>query len=505
MKDIKAMQRLKLSTDQLWLLIVLAGLGFYTSLSPLPPNDFWWHLKIGEIIYTTGHIPATNMFGWTLPADFPFTYGAWLAEYLFYLLYRWGGLALPVVARTVLALLTFWLVGYEARRRSKSWRLAALAVAWAYLMSLNNLPVRTQNWSWLPFMGFFILLSRYAAGELRGRWLLLCPVLMAFWVNVHGAFILGPILVGIFLVGEALRTLLGQPGARSWRQVGWIAVIGVLVVAATLVNPQFVKIFGYVRDLLTDQPSQSLVVEWQSPTPHGIANTAFFAAILALLAALAYSRYRPTSTETLLLLSFLWLAWSGQRYVIWFGIVALPILAQTLGGLTQHAPRMIPQRNFLNTGLAVLLFVPVVWVQPWFVRRLPLPTTYWDMVYPGAEVGPLLVAETPVGAAEYLRAHPGGQLFNEMGYGSYLIWAVPEQGVFVDPRVELYPYEQWLDYMRIGAGVRYRELLAQYGVNRILLSRANQPELARALAADPGWRMEYEDAYTQIWACVTPP
>ena len=41
-----------IQTDQLWPLIVLAGFLFFVSLVPLPPNDFWWHLKIGEIIYS---------------------------------------------------------------------------------------------------------------------------------------------------------------------------------------------------------------------------------------------------------------------------------------------------------------------------------------------------------------------------------------------------------------------------------------------------------------------
>ncbi|MCI4353913.1 MAG: hypothetical protein L3K06_00930, partial [Thermoplasmata archaeon] len=42
-----------------------------------------------------------------------------------------------------------------------------------------------------------------------------------------------------------------------------------------------------------------------------------------------------------------------------------------------------------------------------------------------------------------LRAHPGGPLFAELGYASYLIWAAPEERVFVDPRFELFPLSLW--------------------------------------------------------------
>jgi hypothetical protein len=493
-------ERLRIDLGLLWPLIILASLTFYISLVPLPPNDFWWHLKIGELIHTTGSIPNTNLFAWTLPADAPFTYGAWLGEYLLYRLYSWGDLPLVLFARTLLATLTFALVGYEARRRSGSWRLAALAIAFAGGMSLNNLIVRPQIWSWVPFMVFYILLSRYTDGDLPRRWLLLCPVLMMFWVNAHGAFVLGPALLGIFLMGESLRRLLSVLGALRWKEIGWLGVILLLSLVATSVNPQFVGIYGYVFDLMTDRPSQGLVVEWQSPTPNGIANVVFFVSIVAFLLVLAYARRRPTPTEALLLVGFLWLAFSGQRYVVWYGMIAVPLLIETLGTLipARYVQASGP-KNWVNLLLALLLWVPVLLVQPWFVESVPLPDTYWERVWRGVDVGPLVDVETPVRAVQYLQEHPGGRLFNEMGYGSYLIWAVPEQGVFVDPRVELYPLEMWEDYIRISNGVRSLELLNEYGANRVLLDRENQEELARALSSAPEWEREYQDDYSEIW------
>ena len=492
-------QRGRLSLDLLWPLVILAGFGVYVSLIPQSPNDYWWHLKIGEIIYTTGRVPTSNLFAWTLPADAPFFYGAWLGELLLYLLHRWGGASLTLCARTVLALGAFWLMAREARRRSGSWRIAAMALTLGALMSLNNLIVRPQIWSWLPFMVFLLLLSAFAAGRLSWRWLLLLPPVMAFWVNVHGAFILGFVLLGIFGVGEGLRRLLNHAGARSWKAWGGLALSGALSALAMLVNPRGFGIVRYVIGLMTDPPSQKLIVEWQSPTPGGIANTAFYLSLLILLLVFIYSRYRPTLTEALLLAGFLWLAWSGQRYVVWFALVAMPLLAQAIAGLNVRL-RMAPaQRNWLNTVLAVLLFAPVLLVQPWFVEALPLPETYWAQVWRGSEAGPLMDTGTPVDAVAYLRAHPGGRLFNEMGYGSYLIWSLPEQGVFIDPRVELYPYEQWLDYIRIGQGTRSLTLLEQYGVDRVLLSVDLKKELVRVLENAPEWQQKYSDEYTQIW------
>lgn len=490
---------LKPSLDIVWLLVILAGFGFYVSLVPTPPNDFWWHLKIGQLTFTSGQIPHTNLFAWTLPADYPFAYGAWLGEWLTYVVYHIGRMELVLFARNVMILAAFALVAGEAKRRSGSWRLAALVTAAACLMSLSNLIVRPQIWSWLPFMALYLLLSRYAEGKLRRGWLFLLIPIMVFWTNVHGAFILGIVTLGIYCAGEALRALLRAEGARPWKEIFWLWGASLLSGLSTAVNPRGIGIFAYVVDLLTDKPSQRLIEEWQSPTPSGIPNTAFFIVTLLLFIILIYSRFRPNPTDMLLIAGFLWLAWSGQRYILWFGWVTMPILAQAIGALPLPRPRFTPQRNWINALLALAVFVPVVMVQPWFVEQMPLPKTYWEFVLRGKPQGPLLTAGTPVDAVEYLRAHPGGKLFHEMGYGSYLIWALPEQGVFIDPRVELYPFEQWEDYIDIIRGYRYNELLAKYGADRLLLDRETQKDLIPLLEKDPLWQQEYEDSTTQIW------
>ncbi len=500
------MRRYFPSTAHLWLVVVLAGLGFYLSLVPLPPNDFWWHLKIGELIYTQRAIPTTQMFAWTLPPDAPFVYGAWLGEILLYLLYRLGGLNLVTFARNGLILLAFWLTGQAAQVRSGSWRLAALAVALAGGMSLNNLVVRPQVWSFPLFALYVLMLTRYvhSGGDRPGaRWpLLALPPLMALWVNVHGAFVLGLALIGLFTVGEGIRTLARIPGALPWRAVGWLVLVGTLTAAAALANPRGVGIAADGPALLPDRPSQTLVVEWQSPTPSGIAGVVFYVSILTLILTVAYARRRPSPTDALLTVGFLWLAWSGVRYVVWYGMAVMPILAEGWASLWPRAATLPARRNALNLVLALLLLVPVALAQPWWVERLPLPETYWRLVWRGAPEGALIGEENPLDAAEYLRAHPGGRLFNEMGYGSYLIWALPDQRVFVDPRVELYPFDQWEDYVRISSGVRYNELLDRYGVDRILLDTELQPELARALADDPRWEQEFAGRRAQVWRRV---
>lgn len=486
--------------EKLWLLFALTMIGVFIALVPTGPYDFWWHLKAGQIITEQG-IPTTNLFAWTLPSDHPYVYATWLGEWLFYQLYLIGGLAAPVLARNVLGLAGFTLVAIEARRRSGSWRLAALVVLLAAAMTTNNLTTRTQNWSWVPFGLYTLVLGAYTAGQLHARGLSWLPILMAFWVNVHGAFVLGIVLIGLVAGGETLRYWLGHPGALTWRQLRALYLAGVATLLATFLNPIGPGIFEYVIKLLTDPPIQGLVNEWQPPTSRGLAGFCFFSSALLFLGAFALGR-RPSLTDLLLVCAFLWLAWGGQRHVVWYGMLSMPILAQSLAPRTPT--RRAVRRMVVPSTLSALLLIGVLVVmQPPWKAKLGLSGTYKALFVdlPGAPE--LYSSDTPVAATEYLRANPiSGRLFNDMGYGSYLDWALyPTTQVFVDPRVELYPLQLWQDYISICEARDHQRLLLEvYQIERVLLDRQRQPYLSAALAADSAhWEREYADQRAEIY------
>lgn len=494
-----------LSIEHLWVCLPLALFAALLSLAPTTPHDFWWHLRVGQLVAEQG-VPRTNMFAWSLPADTPFVYAAWLADWLFYQVFAAFGLAGPVLLRNMLGLAGFTLVAVEAFRRSGSWRLAGLAVLLAGAMSINNLTTRPQNVVWPLFAGFVLLLGAYTAGQLQPRALLALPPLMILWVNSHGSFVLGLVLLALTLAGETLRAVLRLPGAPEQRRLVWLALAFLACLLATLVNPIGPGIFGYVARLLGDAPSQTLVNEWQPPTTRNLAGLFFFAALVGLLAVLALGRRRPTVTDTLLVCAFLWLALGGMRYVVWFGMLAMPVLAQCLGRphgrlgrdeMSAPLPTLPATRTEHRFTLAVmiLLALGVLALQPPFKPALPLPATYKDFFAPVPGGEQLFTRDTPVGAAEFLRRNPApGRLWNDMAYGSYLIWVVPAQQVFVDPRVELFPLAQWQEYLAVAEAREHNAILVeQYDIERVLLDRAVQPKLAAALAADPAWRLEYSD------------
>ncbi len=499
------MSQLSLRVVHLWALLPLALVAAFLALAPSSPHDFWWHLKVGELVETQG-VPRTNIFAWGVPADTPFVYAAWLADWLAYQLVVLFGPGGPVQARNILGTLAFAAVVVEAQRRSGSWRLAGLAVLLAGAMASNNFGTRPQNWAWLPFVVFVGIAARIAAGQLAARWLLALPLITVFWANAHGSFVLAPVLAWIFVVGAAAEAWLAHDLAAR-RRVSWLALAALAVSLAPIVNPIGVEIFGYVLRLLTDPSSQRLVVEWQPPNPRAPAGAVFFLAVVLLLAAFGAGPRRPTLTDVLLCCALLWLACSGQRYVVWFGLAAMPILAQCLGRPAPPAavlgtePGVRAERLVVGATILAVL-VGLVALQPPFKAQLPVPAWYRGLfaAVPGAPL--LFTNDTPVAAAEYLRANPApGRLFNDMAYGSYLIWALGDTTpVFVDTRVELFPLAIWGQYQAISNGEQVDRLISDYNIERVMLDLPRQGGLAAVLAADrANWRREFAQDRTEIY------
>jgi hypothetical protein len=111
------------------------------------------------------------------------------------------------------------------------------------------------------------------------------------------------------------------------------------------------------------------------------------------------------------------------------------------------------------------------------------------------------VARTfPVRAVEYLHQHPvAGPMYNAYNYGGYLIWALPEQKVFIDGRGDLYEdggaFTQYVAVANLKPAAF--TVLRANGIQACLLER-NEP-LATVLAAHPDWEQRYSDGVSVLF------
>ncbi len=100
----------------------------------------------------------------------------------------------------------------------------------------------------------------------------------------------------------------------------------------------------------------------------------------------------------------------------------------------------------------------------------------------------------PVKVTQYLAAeHPSGPMFNSYNWGGYLMYALPDEKVFVDGRTDLYG-DDFLtnDYLSTARGEPgWRETLDKYGI-KLVVVEANSG-LARTLRGESDWTLDYED------------
>ena len=107
----------KLTTRHLWLGAPVYLLVLREFITPLPLLDFWWHLKMGEIILSSGSIPRTDIFSYTA-AGKTFIVQNWLSEILLFLIYKLGHFPLLVFFNALLLAAALFPIYYLCRKSS---------------------------------------------------------------------------------------------------------------------------------------------------------------------------------------------------------------------------------------------------------------------------------------------------------------------------------------------------------------------------------------------------
>ncbi len=448
----------------------------------------------------------------------PYSNPQWGSQVLFYLIYNLSPL-LMLTARTAIITATYGVLYVVAWRASGSRPAAAVATLLAYFTGFTNYGMRPQLFAFLPFIGFVWALERcFGAGygrqpehtnpqpptpNPRALWLL--PPLMIVWVNVHGSFFLGLILIGAYVGGwvlTGLRTVEGRRALRSRASVGW--ALPLLVTGlATLVNPYLWNIYSYVAVATGDPTARALNIEWQPPTLYNGTGILFYANLAIFLLVLLVSRRVPRLTEVLLWLAFGGLALLSIRNVIWWGWVSAPSVALGLVALgarlrpasAPDAPpadsREIPALNWLLAGglIVAALGATPLWRSPATALDKTTPTAVARFLADGT------------GGTPGTSDPPPGPLFNYMEWGGYLEWVLyPQQKLFIDGRFEARQPQVWTDYLAISRGAAtWHERLATYGVRTLVLNKAFHADLIPLVRADPQWQAVYEDSQALVF------
>jgi hypothetical protein len=459
---------------------MLLPLIVFTLRSRFNDPDMWWQLKLGQIIWTTHHIPTVDLFSYTAnhQAWIPHE---WLSQLTIYAAFRAGGydgLMLWLCVLTGALLIAGYLLCSIYSGNAKVAFLGALII---WLFGTVGFAVRPQMIGYLLLVVEIIVL--YLGRSRDPRWFWVLPPLFAIWVNCHGSFfvgmVIGMLLYALSFVGFRAGSLISVKWDSTRRRyLAWSLGVSALALFA---NPVGKSQIFYPLDTMLRQPVLDQVQEWLPLQITDPREVLLLALVLCIFLLVLVRHSEMHLQELALLILGTWLAMRHQRMLFVFGILSAPILCRMLSDLWEEydAAR---DRPLLNSVFIVLSLLVAVWAFP--SRRA---------------LAQQVEAANPVKAVNFLREHHvSGRMLNEYVYGGYLIWAAPEYPVFVDGRADVYEWTGVLpDYTRWATlQEEPNALLDKYKVDLCLLSK-NSP-MARVLPLMPDWKIAYADTQAII-------
>jgi len=480
---------MRLTIRQGFFLLLFLGL-FLMTLRPVVDPDFWWHLRTGQLIVQTHAIPHADPFSFTNTGR-PWVAHEWLSELLIYGLYRLGSYGLLVFVFSLVISGAFLLAYLRCPSGSRPY-IAGFTLLLGAIATAPTWGVRPQMISLFMTSLFLVLLDRYRT-EGKLKFILLLPLIMLAWVNLHAGYFLGLVIMALYITGGLIEILLVEfhfkenPDAPALKSILVLTAVLAASVLASFVNPNGLHILLYPFQTLTSQAMQQFIQEWFSPDFHQMEWQPLAWFLLALIGVGLLAKKPVSPTKILLTLFFGYIALRSMRHVPIFVIVAIPILAEQIDSLVRVRLDEKAPHRLLNWITPFLLASIVLGIGIRFVQVV--------QGQPGSES-----AAFPKIAVDWIQENlPEGSIFNTYGWGGYLIWRLyPQYPVYIDGRADVYGDKflyAYTDVYRARPG--WEQALDAQVVHLVLVEPGSG--LAGALRQSPGWENIYEDRISVIF------
>ncbi len=464
----------RISGELPWLGIVIFITLAVAFLLPVLPNDFWWYLRLGRDILTTGHIPAVDTYSSTITGQ-PVSYPMWLSSIVLYALFKTSGVTTVVLVRGICVAMLYGILWLICVKNGLPGWLAALLTTLSALAGANNWAVRPQMLVY-PLFGLTLLILSDAFHGNKKKLAWLIPIALV-WANLHGSVILFFLLtIPVWLFHARNKT---------------VFIILLLAFLATWINPRgplmWVDAFGIIG-----AKGNTFSQEWNPSVNTGWQMNLFFIWLLAFIPLASFSPRKLNWTQWIWFLGFGWMALSGVRYVIWFLGILLILTGWLISGWKIPAPRF--DRSIfivINVAFVAIMILSSFSLLPglrekWWKKA---PQTYSN--------------DTPFQATAWLKQHPElpDPIFNDYVFGSYLIYALPDRPVWIDSRFYPYSKTHWEDYLGItSATPGWNDKLKGYKIATLMLNVKSQPGLISELTHNKDWCQYYADEQAVIFS-----
>ena len=466
------------SLPVLWFSLIALEVSLLAGLR-IAEADIWFHLRNAHELLTRHAFLHADLYTFTA-AGAPLVNFEWLSELPYYFGFHFWDLRGLLFVYVLLLWLIFAAVYYLALRRGASSTDAALVTMVGVFAGSYSFGPRMLHFGWLCLVSELLVLERFQRTG-KGLWWL--PPIFALWINLHGSWVFGFVVLGICILSGVVEGQWKNITAERWAPIQLRKLLFAVAVslAALFVNPYGYRLVWYPFELLyRQQQVQQIAPEWQSVDFHTMWGKLAMLMIFALLAAAWFSP-KPWRLSDILLASFaLWAALSHLRFLLFAAIILIPILASRLELIPR--PDHTRSRPWPNLIAAAIVVVIILWGFP-----------------SNAQLHKTIDTLFPRDALRFMQEnHIEGRLFSAGPFSGYVEFYAPELKTFADGRLDIFVYNGVInDYFRINHVERPLELLDQYSVEYVLL----QPDkpLNYVLDRSPHWRTLYQDQTAKLY------
>lgn len=468
--------------------------------------DFYWHLKTGELIATTGGLPWHDVFTYTNYGN-PWVLSEWLAQWLFFMLYMMAGLS-GVGVFTALIYMLCWVVTYKTCRDVLKDEGKAVVVTLLFCAFMGWVAPRPHIFTFLFFSILLrqLFLFKYFRSDRGVLWV---PLIMLFWANLHGGYFIGLVLMAVFIASEWSKYLYADVANRievtRLRKLSLIALLGFLV---TAINPHGFNYWLYPYNAIVSSGDAQFINEWQSPNFHKPFFQYYLAMVFIFFMNLIYSNKKPDLTEIGTSLIFIGGAFVSVRNLPLAGLAMAPFFAVSYRDLAladffvkfNRSSPVGEKRSAVSIAIERVLVAGnkqvggAESIMNWIMLLLSVFAIL--LLYPTrkSNIDLSISRLLPVKAVDFiLENHIEGRMFNTYHYGGYLIYRLyPQQKVFIYGRTDIYPRGFVSEYREIYRGDRnWKKYFDQKKIDYVLCETS--APIKQLLLAEGNFKLVSDD------------
>jgi hypothetical protein len=404
----------------------------------------------------------------------------WLSEVPFYLAFRARGLQGLLAMYFLLYVLIFAAVYYRACRTSGNCKTATIVTVLGMALGVVSIGPRLLLFGWLCMTALLLVLDRFRESG-KGLWVV--PPLFGLWINLHGSWVYGVIVMVVTIASGLVAGKWGRVVACRWSssELKKLLIALAASIGALFINPFGYRLLLYPFDLLFRQASNMKYIdEWQSVDFNAINGRVAMITILGLLAAAWFSRRRWRLDDVVLAAFALWGALSHVRLFFFAGLILPPLLASRLKLFTPYERQL--DKPWINASIMAVVVGALVFFYPQEARLQQKV----DSEYPSA-------------ALEFMQQqHVNGRIFNSYKFGGYMEWYAPALKPFIDGRADIFVYNgAFDDYGKISMLRDSFELLDKYNIDYVLYE--SKEPLLYLLDHSPQWQLIYADNIVKVY------